>query len=237
MPLSSSSSSPPTTMFLSPCVSALPFHPILTLSKVKRKNDNTVLKYGSSLHLFFGFVCKPLSSRGSKSHGMSPIWSDLLHSLSTSLMTRESSSPLPSATTTLQKFLNWSVLLFLFLLSLSLIPCLKAPLSLLWHRHDGRHAWLLQIYPAPFRPGSHGSQGSFRRQARRHPHPQQTSHRWSQAPLHHSQSYGPYVLFHRSTLFLHCLSSTAAQGPSSDPASIAEAEKRAGAKKEDWFVC
>ena len=73
MPLSSSSSSPPTTMFLSQCVSPLPFHPILTLSKVKRKNDNTVLKYGSSLHLFFSFVCKPLSSRGSKSHGMSPI--------------------------------------------------------------------------------------------------------------------------------------------------------------------
>ena len=68
--------------------------------------------------LFFGFVCKPLSSRGSKSHGMSPSRSEFLHSLSTSLMTRQSSSPLPSATTTLQKFLNWSVLLFLFLLSL-----------------------------------------------------------------------------------------------------------------------
>ena len=47
-PLSSSSSSPLTTMFLSPCASTLSSHTVLTLSKVKRKNDNTVLKYGSS---------------------------------------------------------------------------------------------------------------------------------------------------------------------------------------------
>ena len=175
-PLPNSSSSPLTTTFLSPCVFTLsPSHShLFTLPKVKRKNDHTVLKYGSSLYFFFFFFTTSFSSRGSKSHGSFPI-----HTIGPSPLTLHKTQDQGKLVTTTVRDYDLAEVSKLVcpIDSPSPNPLLlnprfpTAPLSLLWHRHDGRHAWLLQIHPTPLCPGSHGSQGSFRRQARLHPYP------------------------------------------------------------------
>jgi len=116
-PLPNSSSSPLTTMFLSPCVFTLsPSHShLFTLPKVKRKNDHTVLKYGSSLYFFFSFFLfflqPPFLVEAPNPMVRSPSTrSVLLHSRSTRLRIRENWSPLPYAIMILPKSPNWSVL-------------------------------------------------------------------------------------------------------------------------------